>query len=142
MAFLSWHERFSVGHAELDQQHRRLFELVNHFDDVIQMGMPAELPHIVDDLIRLSEAHFRFEVGLLQDAGFPRVAEHRKMHEELLDQVRMLQSSMSVGGHVSPKAVVRFLADWLASHILREDMEYKPFLPSRATSTEGPGSMG
>ncbi len=35
---------------------------------------------------------------------------------------------MMVGGHVSPKAVVRFLADWLTSHILREDMEYKPFL--------------
>ena len=128
MAFLSWHERFSVGHAELDQQHRRLFELVNHFDDVIQMGMPEELPHIVDDLIRLTEAHFRFEMGLIQDTGFPRVVEHGKMHEELLDQVRVMRRSMMVGGHVSPKAVVRFLADWLTSHILREDMEYKPFL--------------
>lgn len=128
MAFLSWHERFSVGHAELDQQHRRLFELVNHFDDVIQMGMPEELPHIVDDLIRLSEAHFRFEMGLIQDTGFPRVVEHGKTHEELLDQVRVMRRSMMVGGHVSPKAVVRFLADWLTSHILREDMEYKPFL--------------
>ncbi len=128
MAFLSWHERFGVGHAEIDLQHRRLFELVNHFDDVIQMGMHEELPHIVDDLISLSEAHFRFEEGLIQRSGFPRVAEHRKMHDELLDQVRMMRRSMMVGGHVSHKAVVRFLADWLTNHILREDMEYKAYL--------------
>ncbi|MFZ1375617.1 MAG: bacteriohemerythrin [Geothrix sp.] len=130
MAFLSWHERFSVGHAEIDQQHQRLFELVNHFDDVIQMGMVEELPRIVDDVMHLSEAHFRFEEGLIQDIGFPVVAEHRKIHRELLDQVGHMRSSMMVGGHVSHKAVVRFLADWLTNHILREDMEYKPYLTS------------
>ena len=128
MAFLSWHERYSVGHAEIDLQHRRLFELVNHFDDVIQMELPGELPHIVDDLIRLSEAHFHYEEGLLQDTGFPLVAEHRKIHRELLDQLRGMQSSMLVGGHVSHKAVVRFLADWLTNHILREDMGYRSYL--------------
>ncbi|NWJ39397.1 MAG: hemerythrin family protein [Geothrix sp.] len=128
MAFLSWHQRFSVGHAEIDQQHRRLFELVNHFDDVIQMGMPGELPHIVEDIISLGDAHFRFEEGVIQDTGFPRVAEHRKMHAELLDQIRVMQTRLMAGGHVSHKAVVRFLADWLTNHILREDMEYKPYL--------------
>ncbi|MCE1203430.1 MAG: bacteriohemerythrin [Holophagaceae bacterium] len=128
MAFLSWHERFSVGHAELDQQHVRLFELVNHFDDVIRMGMHEELPRIVDDLIDLSEAHFRFEEGLLQGIGFPQAVDHRKMHDELLDQVRKMRSNMAAGGHVTHKAVVRFLADWLTNHILREDRDYKPYL--------------
>lgn len=128
MAFLSWHERFSVGHAEIDQQHRKLFELVNHFDDVIKMGMQEELSHIVDDLIGLSEAHFRFEERLIQDSGFPRVADHRKVHEELLDQVRIMRGSLMAGGHLSHKALVRFLADWLTAHILREDMEYRAHL--------------
>ena len=128
MAFLSWHARFSVGHPEIDQQHQRLFELVNHFDDVLKMGLQEELPLIVDDLRALSEVHFRFEEELIQRSGFPQVAEHRKMHDELLDQVRMMRASLAVGGHVSHKAVVRFLADWLQNHILREDMEYKPYL--------------
>lgn len=128
MAFLSWHARFSVGHPEIDQQHQRLFELVNHFDDVLKMGLQEELPLIVDDLRALSEVHFRFEEELIQRSGFPQVAEHRKMHDELLDQVRTMRGSLAVGGHVSHKAVVRFLADWLQNHILREDMEYKPYL--------------
>ncbi len=128
MAFLSWHERYSVGHAEIDAQHQKLFELVNLFDDVIQMGIPGELNRIVDDLISLSVAHFRFEEQLLQGADFPRLAAHRKLHEELIVQVKEMRIQMKDGGHQSMKGIVRFLADWLTNHILREDMEYKPYL--------------
>jgi hemerythrin-like metal-binding protein len=128
MAFLSWHDRFSMGHADMDLQHQRLFELVNLFDDVIQMGMAAELNRILDDIIKLGVEHFRDEEELLRVVGFPQTAEHIQMHEELLGQVRKLRTSLSAGGHASPKAVVRFLADWLTYHILREDMEYKPYL--------------
>ncbi|MFN7959592.1 MAG: bacteriohemerythrin [Holophagaceae bacterium] len=128
MAFLSWHERYRVGHAGLDLQHQRLFELVNLFDDVIQMGLAEELHRILDDIILVSIEHFRDEERLLRAAGFPRVEEHAQMHEELLAQIRKMRASLSAGGHVSPKAVVRFLADWLTYHILREDADYKPYL--------------
>ncbi len=132
MAFLSWHARFSVGHPEIDQQHQRLFELVNHFDDVLKMGLQEELPLIVDDLLALSEAHFRFEERVIEASGFPRAVEHRRLHGELLDQVRTMRASLAVGGHLSHKALVRFLADWLTAHILREDMEYRSFLSQQA----------
>jgi len=128
MAFLSWHDRFSMGHAGIDLQHQRLFELVNLFDDVIQMGMTTELHRILDDIISLGEEHFRHEEEVLRAVGFPQVANHIQMHDELLEQVRRMRLSLSAGGHASPKAVVRFLADWLTYHILREDMDYKPYL--------------
>lgn len=128
MAFLPWHERYSVGHAELDGQHKKLFELVNHFDDVIQMGLVDELGRIVDDLIVDVAAHFKHEEQLLQQAGFPKLPEHKNMHADLIKQIQEVRNKMKEGGHVSMKSVVRFLADWLTNHILREDMEFKPYL--------------
>ena len=128
MAFLSWHERYSVGDAEMDRQHLRLFELVNHFDDVIQMGMSTELGLIVNDLVSCANEHFRSEEDLREKAGFPGLSDHRKMHQELIRQVQEVRAQMKAGGHLSMKAVVRFLADWLTNHILREDMEFKPYL--------------
>lgn len=128
MAFLSWHERFSVGHPEVDLQHRKLFELVNHFDDVIKMGMTDELGRILDDLIACTVDHFAFEETLIKQAGFPKLAEHVRMHGELLLQVKDMRERMTLGGYVSSKAIVRFLADWLTSHIMREDMDYRPYL--------------
>lgn len=128
MAFLSWHERFSLGNAEIDAQHKKLFELVNHFDDAIKEGRTEELGRILDDLLANTVLHFEFEETLLKQRGFPKRAEHERMHRELMAQIRDLRHVMAEGGHISTKAIVRFLADWLTSHILREDLEYKPYL--------------
>ena len=125
---LSWHDRYLLGHAELDAQHRKLFEVVNHFDEVIEMDMPIELGRIVDDLIASATEHFRFEETVMEQNGFPDRPGHRRMHEELMGQLRQMRGKMKAGGHVSSKSVARFLVDWLTNHILREDMEFKPYL--------------
>lgn len=130
MAFLPWHDRYRVGHPAVDQQHRKLFELVNHFDDVIKMGMEGELRLILDDLIASTEAHFAFEEALLEQMRFPGAAAHQKIHGELLHQVAAMQARLTSGGHGSMKSVVRFLADWLTNHVLREDLDYVPYLKS------------
>jgi hemerythrin-like metal-binding protein len=128
MGFLSWHDRYSLGHAELDAQHRKLFEVVNHFDDVIEMDMPVELGRIVDDLMASAIEHFKFEEAVLEQIGFPDRSGHSKMHEELISQLRQTRAKLKAGGSVSAKSVARFLVDWLTYHILREDMEFKPYL--------------
>jgi hemerythrin len=128
MAFLSWHERYRIGHAEIDTQHRMLFEIVNHFDDVIQMGMTDELGRIMDDLGSCAREHFRFEEDLMKQIGFPQFSDHVRVHEELIRQLQLMRTEMKAGGHVGTKSVVRFLADWLTNHIIREDIAYKPYL--------------
>lgn len=133
MAFLSWHPRFVLGHEDIDAQHRKLFELVNHFDDVIELEMPEELGRIVDDLVAFTLVHFRCEEELMKRIGFPRSSDHGQMHEVLIRQLRELRAAMKVGGHAGAKSIVRFLADWLTNHIVREDMEYKPYLGTTAS---------
>ncbi|MDR3684274.1 MAG: bacteriohemerythrin, partial [Geothrix sp.] len=120
MAFLSWHDRYRLGHAEIDAQHQRLFDVVNHFDDVIEMNMPAELGRILEDLLASATEHFRSEEAVMAQIGFPGRSGHCKMHEELLGQLRQMQARMKAGGDVSSKSVARFLVDWLTYHILRE----------------------
>lgn len=129
MAFLTWHDRYRLGHTEIDAQHRKLFDLVNHFDDVVQMDRPAELVQIVDDLIASTLEHFRFEEGVMEQIGFPDRSGHLKMHEELIGQLRQMRAKLRSGGHVSAKSVAMSLVDWLTYHILREDMEFKAYLP-------------
>ena len=128
MAFLSWHERYRLGDADIDAQHQKLFEMVNHFDDVIGMGMPVELGLILEDLVAFTIVHFRFEEDLLKRIGYPQSTDHQKQHGLLLGQVQDMRSRMIAGGHVDAKSIVWFLADWLTNHIIREDMGYKSYL--------------
>lgn len=128
MAFLSWHDRYLLGHAEVDAQHRKLFELVNHFEDVVQMGMTDELGRIMDDLLTCATDHFLFEETLMGQLGFPDLQDHRLVHQDLLRQLQQMAGRMKTGGHLSTKSVVRFLVDWLTNHIMREDLALKPYL--------------
>ena len=128
MVFLSWHERYSVGSAEIDAQHKALFDLVNRFDDTMQTGMTAESVGIMDDLISSTIEHFKFEEDLMAQVAFPQLPGHKQMHGELIKQVREMRAKVKAGGYVSTKSIVRFLADWLTNHIIREDLGYKPYL--------------
>ena len=128
MAILSWHDRYRLGHAEIDAQHRKLFELVNHFGDVIEMDMPAELGRIVGDIIASAGVHFKFEEAVMVQIGFPDRSGHSRMHGELIGQLRQMRAEMKAGGHLSTKFVAMSLVDWLTYHILREDMDYKAYL--------------
>ncbi len=130
MSFLSWHDRYLIGHAEVDAQHRKLFELVNHFDDVVQMDMPDELGRILDDILICSSDHFRFEEALMEELRYPGLFEHRRQHQELVEQLQQMVVRMKAGGHLSTRSFIRFLVDWLANHILREDMMIRPYLKS------------
>ena len=128
MAFLSWHDRYLLGHAEIDAQHKKLFELVNHFDDVIKLGMPAELGFILDDLLICAAEHFLYEEDWMDRIGYPKTLEHKRVHADLLEQLQQMTLKMKAGGNVGTKSVARFLVDWLTNHILREDLDLKPYL--------------
>ena len=128
MTFLTWHERYSVGNADIDHQHRELFDFVNQLAEVGRPGMSSESGRILDDLIAHTVEHFKFEESLMLQIGFPNAIDHKKMHEELLKQVKELRAKMKVGGHLTLISIVRFLADWLMNHIMREDMDYMPCL--------------
>ena len=129
MAFLSWHERFRVGHAEVDAQHQNLFSIVNRFNVPDQTGPSVETARaILEDLLAAVMAHFKFEEELMDSIAYPDLAEHKQMHEDLIKQLWDLLATLKRGGHKSMPSIVRFLADWLVNHIVREDMAYKPHL--------------
>lgn len=128
MAFIDWNDRFSVGHAEIDKQHKKLFKLVNNVADLVKMGITPELKKIIADLTSYTLEHFRFEEKVMRDSGYKDLASHIKKHEDLVKEVSALQLKLKAGERVSMMSVTRFLADWLTNHIMKEDMEYKPFL--------------
>ena len=67
MVFASWGPDYSVGVAELDAQHRNLFDLVKDFDDCIRRGLAREsIARVIDALIQYSRYHFSYEEKLMK----------------------------------------------------------------------------
>lgn len=125
-----WDERYSVGHALLDRQHRQLLRICNELAACVERNTPdsdAKFHEILHELSAYAREHFSAEEALLKRLGFPRLVEHEQAHNTYVETFAHILSRASEG--VLDKAgTLMFLAKWWSEHILVSDMAYRPYL--------------
>jgi len=125
MAFIEWTEQFTLNIPQIDDQHRRLVDIVNKFDDAAQKGHGSRImSEILNDLVGYTQEHFNFEEHLMQEAGYPKFDLHQSQHRQLLQKIERFQFDFNNGGRRITPHVREFLKYWLTSHILKEDLAY------------------
>lgn len=126
MSFVDWSTAYTVNHPVLDEQHQKLFAIINNLHDAMfnKQGREA-VGRTISELVAYTDKHFADEERQMEQMGYPGLADHRKVHAELLNKVREIerhyrQSSESVAGEM-----IGFLvSDWLVNHILGMDKQY------------------
>jgi len=139
-----WDERYSVGDEALDAQHRRLFELGN---EVARLsGAPDQadsLKKAVHALCDYVKTHFSDEERFMERKGFPRLTEHRVLHESIIHQINeTLRSTHNL--EALAYKLKRLLRYWVLEHIEEEDLKLKRFLEKveKQAGKEKPSSDG
>lgn len=128
-----WDEKFATGIEEIDFQHKRLFEMINHLAEAFKEGAAGEVAK--ESLAFLNEytkEHFDTEEEFMRVVGYPMLPLHRIEHNELLTKVQNLRVKMDEGFLITAD-VATFVADWLAHHIHEDDMGYVLFLRDRTS---------
>lgn len=117
MGLIEWNDKFSVGVASVDHEHRELIELINGFQRKIDQdaAIDAKLEYLGETLAVIS-AHFALEQKLMQDAGFDEYAAHKADHETLLDQLRDIMDAVEDDAEVDNDALGRALEQWFSRH--------------------------
>jgi len=136
--FADWDdERYSTHVDRFDEQHRRLFGLLNDLHAAMDEGhSEEEIGDILRELERYTEYHFGDEEEFMQDCGYAMDCadcfyDHREMHEEFAARVAEFREKHENGEYVTME-VLTFLRDWLDSHIaaLDEDQNYADYFES------------
>ena len=129
MAFFDWEEAFSVGIREIDEQHRKLVDMLNELYDSLKKGEGREtLGKVLSDLASYTKTHFATEERLMKLHGYPDFLTHKEKHEKITELVLQYMGKYQSGEMKSPIEIGNFLKDWLKKHILQTDMAYSPFL--------------
>jgi PAS domain S-box-containing protein/hemerythrin-like metal-binding protein len=120
-----WNENFNTGVAKIDEQHRKLVQLLNQLASHIafKSDLPA-LNIIFAELADYAVYHFQTEEAIWHAnlADDPLEASHKKVHDSFINAVIQLKGDDGQ----KPMALVieellSFLTLWLASHILETD---------------------
>lgn len=123
----NWDPKYSVNVAEIDQQHIRLFDLINDLHDAMTVGKSRDvMARILQGLIDYTDYHFSMEERYMSLYGYPEYLQHRSEHRRFVEKVLDFQRSLNDGSLSLSLDVMKFLTHWLSDHILVNDKRYGP----------------
>lgn len=125
MAFMEWNDSMSVGVQQIDNEHKKLVDLVNDLNDSMKIGKSKETLHtIFSELVDYTMTHFTNEELLMQKANYTNFAGHKREHDELTKKARALKDDFAAGKMMISIEVRDFLKNWIVNHIQKTDKLY------------------
>lgn len=129
MSLIDWNNNYSVNVKEIDDQHKKLIDLINKLYEEMRKGHGKDaLSGVLKELVEYTKYHFAKEEKLLEKYNYPNLAAHKKEHEELTKKVEEINEKIASGKMVISSNVLTFLKDWLNNHILVDDKGYSTYL--------------
>jgi hemerythrin-like metal-binding protein len=121
--YIKWSENLEIGITILDEQHRGLVSIVNSFhyhksDEVID----RILAPTVDTLFSFFRIHFMTEEGMMEQAGYPGLEEHRQNHQDSYKALEKIRRECRHDRDVD--RFMQFLRDYWNQHVNEYDRNY------------------
>jgi hemerythrin-like metal-binding protein len=131
MKLLKWKDAYSMGEAEIDKQHKGLFNLSNDIYYLVQAGVDnsEQFRELFMSLTDYTIDHFIYEEMYIQEEGFPGLEEHIQQHLEFSNKLKDICIGINKETHI--KDIGEFITTWLVNHVIEEDMKYKKFVANK-----------
>ncbi|WP_245884114.1 EAL domain-containing protein [Vibrio albus] len=120
-----WHDSFNIGVTEIDQQHRKLVDLLNQAANrLILQHSDIEPKTLINELLNYAEYHFKTEDDywnvMLSDS--PLVKEHKSSHDDFIQYMNEVRANIGICPNDQLfEDLFSFLVHWLATHLLEKD---------------------
>lgn len=138
MSRINWSNELLTGIPDIDRQHRKILEFANRIDAV--KSDPSKIRPILFEMRTFIIYHFRFEETMLEDAGYPFVRAHKKVHELMIKRLTELQLRLKAGEDVSEN-LDSLLNNWFYKHMQNDDTAYLPIVKTYLAADETKSSI-
>ena len=132
MPLVQWDDALSVGHDEIDRQHRKWIQFINDMHDALASGDPHKLGAITDTSLRqmidYAKYHFEFEEKYMDEIGYPELAAHKQVHDGFRKMISKIQADAEHGYQPLNTQLMSIMMNWLTDHILSEDKKYSLYI--------------
>lgn len=125
MALYKWNDSFKIGIDSIDNQHKKLFEMIDIYYQSFKKGKSKEgLVILVQELSDYTEFHFKFEENYFKKYDYPKTEEHLIEHKRFINDLEDFKLRINRNKMVLPVEVGNFLGEWLLNHIKGSDRQY------------------
>lgn len=128
MAFLNWNESLSVKINSIDDQHKKLIELINRFyEQVSHRTNDENISILIKGMKEYTQMHFDYEERYMQQFSYPDYTAHKREHDLFIAKVADVEEKFSKGKVILSFEITSFLKDWIKNHIQGSDKKYTDF---------------
>ena len=88
---VQWNSEFSVGIVAIDEDHRKLFAMIDEMRDMVdRQTHPDDIEFLLERIIDFAAYHFRREEALLEGNGYPGFIGHKTNHDRFANQAMVV----------------------------------------------------
>ncbi|MBN2381886.1 hemerythrin family protein [bacterium] len=134
MPLLEWKEDYALHISEIDEQHKRLLQLINEFyAAIIEQDVPP-LGQLISGMLEYSSYHFATEQRYMEQNKYPELEAHRREHDLFIARTQGFYERYKEGRFMSSLEITNFLKEWIADHLANVDQKLGKFLVKKGLS--------
>ncbi|WP_461206652.1 bacteriohemerythrin [Clostridium sp. DL1XJH146] len=127
---MNWTEDLSVGNTSVDNQHKKLFEIIDKLMIACNEKRGAqEIRNTLVFLEKYTRIHFRDEEALLLKTNYPKFKEHKDIHDSFTNDIHKSIEDYNNNGanFILLLSILKKCNEWILKHIMIEDKGYFKF---------------
>jgi len=127
---MQWSEAYSTGIAQIDDQHKMLFQMSDSFRSALDEGKGGLVyGGLLNSLDLYVRSHFAYEEGCMARHFCPAAKLNQDAHQGFITFLKRFHERHAAAGFVQEDAreLVDTIDSWLVDHICRIDVQLKPY---------------
>lgn len=125
MALVNWVDDYSVNIKEMDEQHKKLIQLINGFYDTLRSDVDKEtISTLLNEVIDYTKVHLSREEEIMREYDFPEYETHKIDHDDFTARVMDIKKQYEEGDNSAVSKIAILLCSWLMNHIAFQDKKY------------------
>lgn len=119
-------DKYKTGITLVDDEHRRLFEIIKETNDVIEADLLHDkydkIVYILDELKDYTVMHFTDEERYMESIGYEGIEMQRIAHRAFVERLNEINlEDVDDNQKEYLEDLISFLLEWLTNHILKMD---------------------
>ncbi len=122
---IEWNDKYSVNISLIDEQHKKLFEIINKAIIATKHSkVTKDVLGILDEMTEYALKHFEIEERYMKEFNFPEYLTHRKEHIDFTNNTIDYKNKVVGGDFQIINEILEYLKQWLVNHIQVTDKKY------------------
>jgi len=131
-----WKDSFSCEIADIDNQHKRLFEIAGKIYDLATQREETdkydEIINVIEELKNYTIEHFKFEEQLMLENSYDGYDIQKIEHDFFIKKLQRIErKDIDNSQNEAVVDMISFITDWISSHILKTDKNYVEFFKTK-----------